>query len=281
LIIISLFGRLSGKKTLEQPWMTRYVDKKLTVDASATYETLGWKPTPRYHILRRLLFLTEKMTGHPNNWTFRNEVIIKKVAFRKSIIIYDILSELRESLVEKIANEVIDPKNEHRFPNYRKMYRELLKWYITLNYQLVAAAVKSRDRSIIPVYAQVIAYKRYMDGFKANEVKNLMFLIGRTMRESLLSRPELKDSKRQVDDYVILTSQLAADEFEDAYEILEDRSPEQLPSAKVAQLTSIENLKRVLHRLEDVYSDSLSNQLKREDTFDNKTFIITLDNQNK
>jgi hypothetical protein len=150
-----------------------------------------------------------------------------------------------------------------------------------LNYQLVAAAVKSRDRSIIPVYAQVIAYKRYMDGFKANEVKNLMFLIGRTMRESLLSRPELKDSKRQVDDYVILTSQLAADEFEDAYEILEDRSPEQLPSAKVAQLTSIENLKRVLHRLEDVYSDSLSNQLKREDTFDNKTFIITLDNQNK
>jgi nucleoside-diphosphate-sugar epimerase len=281
LIIISLFGRLSGKKTLEQPWMTRYVDKKLTVDASATYETLGWKPTPRYHILRRLLFLTEKMTGHPNNWTFRNEVIIKKVAFRKSIIIYDILSELRESLVEKIANEVIDPKNEHRFPNYRKMYRELLKWYITLNYQLVAAAVKSRDRSIIPVYAQVIAYKRYMDGFKANEVKNLMFLIGRTMRESLLSRPELKDSKRQVDDYVILTSQLAADEFEDAYEILEDRSPEQLPSAKVAQLTSIENLKRVLHRLEDVYSDSLSNQLKREDTFDNKTFIITLDNQSK
>jgi nucleoside-diphosphate-sugar epimerase len=279
LVIISLFGRLSGKETLEQPWMTKYVDKQLTVDASATYNTLGWKPTPRYHILRRLLFLTEKMTGHPNNWTFRNEVIIKKVAYRKSIIIYDILAELRESLVEKIADEVMHPKNEPRFPNYRKMYRELLKWYITLNYQLVAAAVRSRDRSIIPVYAQVIAYKRYMDGFKANEVKNLMLLIGRTMRESLLSRPELKDSKRQVDDYVILTSQLTADEFEDAYEILEDQSPEQLPPAEVAQLTSIENLKRILRRLEDVYSDALSNQLKRGDALDNYTFFITLDNQ--
>ena len=281
LIIISLFGRLSGKETLEQPWMTKYVDKKLTVDASFTYNALGWKPTPRYHILRRLLFLTEKMTGHPNNWTFRNEVIIKKVAYRKSILIYDILAELRESLVEKIADEVMYPENEHRFPNYRKMYSELLKWYITLNYQLVAAAVRSRDRSIIPVYAQVIAYKRYMEGFKANEVKNLMLLIGRTMRECLLSRPELKNSKRQVDDYVILTSQLTADEFEDAYEILEDQSPEQQPPAKVAQLTSIENLKRILRRLEDVYSDALPNQLKRENAFDDYTFFIALNQQDR
>jgi hypothetical protein len=279
LIAISLLGRLSGKETLEQPWMTKYVDKKLTVDASATYNALGWKPTPRYHILRRLLFLTEKMTGHPNNWTFRNEVIIRKVAFRKSILIYDILAQLRESLVEKIAAEVMHPKNEHRFPNYRKMYGELLKWYITLNYQLVAAAVRSRDRSIIPVYAQVIAYKRYMEGFEANEVKNLMLLIGRTMKEYLLSRPELKNSNRQVEDYVILTSQLTADEFEDAYEIFEEQSPEQQPPANVAQLTGIENLKRILRRLEDVYSDAFSNQLKKEAAFDDDTFFVTLDRQ--
>lgn len=279
LTIISLLGRLSGKDTLEQPWMTKYVDKKLMVDASVTYNTLGWKPTPRYHILRRLLFLTEKMTGHPNNWTFRNEVIIKKVAYRKSILIYDILAQSRESLVEKIADEVMHPKNDHRFPNYRKMYGELLKWYITLNYQLVAAAVRSRDRSIIPVYAQVIAYKRYMEGFKANEVKNLMLLIGRIMKEHLLSCPELKNSKRQVEDYVILTSQLTADEFEDAYEVLEEQSPDQQPPANVAQLTGIENIKRILRRLEDVYSDAFSNQLKKEDAFDDYTFFVTLDRQ--
>ena len=76
------------------------------------------------------------------------------------------------------------------------MYRELLKWYITLNYQLVAVSVRSRDRSIIPIYAREIAFKRYMD------------------------------------DYIILTSQLAADEFEDAYEILEDQPPEHRDSLK-------------------------------------------------
>jgi nucleoside-diphosphate-sugar epimerase len=282
LIGVSFLGWLNGKKTLEQPWMVRYIDKKLDVDASTTYKALKWKPTPRYHILRRLLFLTEKMNSHPNNWTFRNEVLIKKVAFRKSTEIYDILSELRESLVDKIVEEVIKPENEHRFPNYRKMYPELLKWYITLNYQLVAATIRSRDRSIIPVYAREIAFKRYMDGFKAKEVRDIMFLIGETMKDSLLTRPELKGSKRQVDDYIILTSQLAADEFEDAYEILEDQPPEHMDSIKdVAQLISIENLKRIVRQLEDFYSELLSNRPVREEVSDNYTFFVTLDSQNE
>jgi hypothetical protein len=42
-------------------YMAGYIDKKLSVDASATYNALRWTPTPRYHILRRSLFLTEKM----------------------------------------------------------------------------------------------------------------------------------------------------------------------------------------------------------------------------
>jgi nucleoside-diphosphate-sugar epimerase len=282
LIGVSFLGWLNGKKTLEQPWMVRYIDKKLDVDASTTYKALKWKPTPRYHILRRLLFLTEKMNSHPNNWIFRNEVLMKKVAFRKSTEIYDILSESREALVDKIIEEVIKPENEHRFPNYRKMYPELLKWYITLNYQLVAATIRSRDRSIIPVYAREIAFKRYMDGFKAKEVKDIMFLIGETMKDSLLTRPELKGSKRQVDDYIILTSQLAADEFEDAYEILEDQPPEHMDSIKdVAQLISIENLKRIVRQLEDFYSELLSNRPVREEVFNNYTFFVTLDSQNE
>ncbi len=282
LIVVSFLGWLNGKKTLEQPWMVRYIDKKLDVDASATYNALKWKPTPRYHILRRLLFLTEKMNSHPNNWTFRNEVLIKKVAFRKSTEIYNIFSSLRESLVDKIIEEVIKPENEHRFPNYRKMYPELLKWYITLNFQLVAASVRSRDRSIIPIYAREIAFKRYIDGFKAQEVKNIMFLIGKIMKESLLTRPELKGSKRQVDDYIILTSQIAADEFEDAYEILEDHPPENMDSIKdIAQLISIENLKRIVRQLENFYSELFSNRPGREEVFDNYTFFVTLGSQNE
>ena len=262
LIIRSFWGWLVGKETLEKPWMAEYIDKELCVDASATYRALGWKPTPRYHILRRLLFLTEKMTLYPNNWTFRNEALLQRVAYRKSTEIYNILTELRESLVNKIIQEVMTPGNEQRFPNYRKMDQDLLKWYITLNYQLVSATVRNRDRAMIPNYAQVIAYRRFVEGFKAKEVKDLMFLTGKTMEESLVERPELKGSKQRMDNYIILTSQLAADEFEDTYEILEAYPPEQVAAIEtVESLASSDELKRIVLQLEDICSDSLSHQL--------------------
>jgi nucleoside-diphosphate-sugar epimerase/glycine cleavage system H lipoate-binding protein len=215
LTIISFLGMLNSKKTLEQPWMANYIDKKLNVNASATYNALGWKPAPRYHILRRLLILTEKATSHPNDWTFRNEILLQRVAYRKSTTIYDILTELRESLVENIIKEIMKPEYGQRFPNYRKMDPETLKWYITLNYQLVTATVKSRDRSIISAYARDIAYKRHFEGFGIKEVRDLWLLIGNTMKASLIARPELKDSEQRVDDYIMLTSHLLADEFED------------------------------------------------------------------
>ena len=284
LVIISFFGWLKGKKTLEQPWMAEYIDEKLNVDASATYNALGWKPTPRWHILRRLLFLTEKMISYPNDWTFRNEILVKKVAYRKSTTIYDILTELRELLVDKIIQEVISPQNKHRFPNYRKMDRELLKWYITLNYQLVATTVKNRDRSIMPSYAKEVAYRRYIDGFKASEVKDLMIFTGKTMKESLLAKHKLKDWGQRVDDYIILTSQLAADEFEDTYEMLESQAPEQIASIKdidVEPLTRSENLKQIVRLLEDMHGNPFAKRPSADVTFINYGVLIKLKTPNE
>jgi len=282
LTLISILGWLNGKTTLEQPWMAEYIDKKLSVDASVTYNALGWKPTPRYHILRRLLFLTEKMTSRPNDWAFRNEALLQRVVYRKSITIYDILTELRESLVEKIVEEVMKPGNEQRFPNYRKLYREMLKWYVTLNYQLVTAAVRNRDRAIIPAYAKEMAYKRYVDGFNAKEVRDLWLLIGKTMKESLLKRPELKGSKQKVDDYIILTSQLAADEFEDTFEILEDQPREQMDAIKdFEQLTSIENLKKIVRQLENGFNHSMADRSNIDVIFKDYGVLIKLTNQSE
>ena len=115
----------------------------------------------------------------------------------------------------------------------------------------------------------------HLAGFKAKEVKEIMYLIGKTMKESLLLRPKLKGSIRQVDDYIILTSQLAADGFEDAYEILEYQPPENMGSINdIVHVIRIENLKRIVRHLEDVYSDTMSNRPDREEAFDNHTFFL-------
>jgi nucleoside-diphosphate-sugar epimerase len=262
LIIMSFLGWLTGEEPLEKPWMAEYIDKKLTIDASVTFRTLNWMPTPRYHILRRLLFITEKMVLYPKNFEFRNELLLERVAYRASTEIYNILMELRESLVDQLMEEVMKPEHGQRFPNYQKMNSDLLKWYITLNYQLVSATVRNRNRSMIPNYAQVIAYRRFVEGFKAREVKDLMLLTGKTMEASLLERSGFKNSKQRVDDYIILTSQLAIDEFEDTYEILKTYPPDQFAAIDtVESLSSSEDLKRIVLQLEDICSDSLSHQL--------------------
>jgi hypothetical protein len=263
LITMSFLGRLSGKEILEKPWMAEYIDKKLSVDASATYHALGWKPRPRYHILRRLLFLTEKIISYPQDWAFRNETFHKRVAYRKSTIIYDILIELRESLIVKITEEVMRPGNDHRFPNYQKMDQELLKWYITMHYHLITASVRNRDRTMIPSYAKLIAYRRFVEGFEVKEVKDLMFLTATTMKNFLLARQELKDSKQRVDDYIIVTAQFAADELEDTYEMLAAHPLKEAVSiATMESLTSIENLKQMIKQLEDLGVDKIVQTIK-------------------
>ncbi|MFO7554945.1 MAG: NAD(P)-dependent oxidoreductase [Desulfobacterales bacterium] len=262
LIIMSFMGWLTGNEPLEKPWMAEYIDKKLTIDASVTINALNWKPTPRYHILRRLLFITEKMITHPKNWEFRNELLLQRVAYRASTEVYNILMELRESLVDRLVEEVMKPEHDQRFPNYQKMNRDLLKWYITLNFQLVSASVRNRNRAMIPNYAQVIAYRRFVEGFDAREVKDLMLLTARTMETSLLERSEFRSLKQRVDDYIILTSQLAIDEFEDTYEILKTYPPEQFAAIDTMEsLSNSNDLKRIVLQLEDICSDSLSHRL--------------------
>ncbi|MDY6974463.1 MAG: hypothetical protein SV775_19450, partial [Thermodesulfobacteriota bacterium] len=254
----SLVGRVIGRPPFEQPWMMEYVDKQLNIDASVTYATLGWKPTPRYHILRRLLFLTEKMTNHPTNWAFRNEILLKRVAYRKSIAVYDILVELREPLIDDILGHVYHHENDSRFFSYRKMDRDLLRWYITLNYQLIATTVRNRDRSLMQNYAQIIASRRFVEGFKAHEVGELMKLTGDTINKALLSTLESGFVEHIPLDYISLTVQFAVDEIEDSYELLETNPPQLLPKVETLEsLANCDDLKRIVRQLEDICSGSL------------------------
>ncbi len=272
-----LLSRLNDKEPLEQPWMRKYIDKQLRVDASATYNALGWKPTPRYHILRRLLFLTEKKMSRPNDWDYRNQALLKRVAFRKSTAIYMILSELEGELIAKTIEEVMRPENVQRFPNYRKMDQELLRWYVSMHYHLITSSVRTRDRAVISNYMKVIGHERYLEGFKAGEVKDLIFLTAKIMKESLLDRQELKGAKQRLDDYIILTAQFAADELEDNYEIFESQaSRDELSIQKAASLVNIENIRQIIAGLDDIGPKASSDRLSGEITFKNYGVLLTL-----
>ena len=220
---------------------------------------------------------TIELIGCP---TFRDIAVtlLYRPAYRKSTRIYDILTRWREPIIEKIMQEVNKSANALQFPNYLKMDRELMKWHITLNYQIIAATVRNRERSIIPAFAKEVARRRYAEGFSVKEVKALMALTGKTMEAFLLKRPELRDSKQRVDDYIVLTSQFAADEFEDAYEMLESQPKVQVDSIKPMKLlTSFENIKLIVAQLEDIGATLFSSRPKGEVVFKKYGALIKID----
>jgi nucleoside-diphosphate-sugar epimerase len=72
-----LAGRLTGRRPFERPWMARYIDTEMRVDASATRRRLQWEPRPALSIVRRLPFLLENMKTDPDEWQRRNRAAMK------------------------------------------------------------------------------------------------------------------------------------------------------------------------------------------------------------
>jgi len=259
LIVRFYLWKMKGRELFERPWMAKYIDKQLNVDASETYKSLDWKPSPRYSILRRLLFIVENKKIHPNNWHFRNQVLIKqKVAFRKSILIYRVIWEVRDEVIEDIFWEIRQTENSDYYPNYQKMDEELLRWYINLIYQLFAVSIRNRDRSFFSEYNQIICPYRFMGGFKKEEIINFLKVFETRLHDKLLSRPEMKSLQDRIYNYITLTMQFAIDDIEDIYELMDKEPPNGSKyDANFDQesLFNSEDLQRLVRRLENICGD--------------------------
>lgn len=253
-------GRLLGRDVFEEPWMAAYIDKQLNVDPSATYQQLGWQPKHRRQVLRRLLFLTENMSNYPNNWKMRNEAMLQRVAVRENILIYDLLHDLRPVILDEIVTEAIHPEKSHIFPNYQQKEKRLLRWYIALNYQLLAVTIRNQDRSMIQNYAQQIASRRFAEGFAVREIQAMLMLIGETVNKYLARQPDFFNYQ-DLDNFINLTVQYMADEIEDSYDELASRPPGDVTRVDdVQDLSNSEVLKQLVHQLEEIGGDPLESE---------------------
>ncbi len=251
-------GQMRGSPPFEAPWMTRYIDKQLRVDATRTYAALGWQPTPRLDVARRLLVLIENMKSHVDVWHERNEAALRRVAFRPNLTIADALEDERETLVARIIAFVTDPAQARRFSAYNELDHETLRWYMLLILEVLRVAVRTRDRQLLRRYAQVIAARRRQEGFDCAQVLDLLATIGRLVTETLRGRAELAGMDQQIHDHVTLGFQLAADGVEDVFEAPEIPRPEGTVVAGLEIPTSSAMLENFVHELQDICGDPLS-----------------------
>lgn len=249
------FLHLTSEEYFERFWMIKYVDKKLKIDSTHTQIALRWQPAPRNHITRRLLFLLEKMKSHPDEWRLKNEAAMKKVARRTNFIIYDHLTDLKETIVSKIEEQILSPNADKVFERYHKMDLNDFQCYISTVYHLLMATVRSGDRSLMIQYIDDIATRRFAEGFLPKELCQTLQLYRETILTELGKIKELSKIQQEVYDYIGLTLQMAIDEVEDHYENLIKK----VPAEKIAQsdlLPDCKELQRMIRQLSAFYQIS-------------------------
>jgi len=216
---MEVMGRLTSNPPFERVWMLKYIDTRMNVDASATRSLLNWKPLPRYHITRRMLFLIENMKSTPNLWDQRNLAMTNKtVQTRPGLKIYEVMIDVKEKIVDEVVTHLTDTANREIFPHYFLVDRETLRIRVNLIYEMFEVVFLNGDRKHILSYAKNLARQRSIEGIGFKELSKALSDISEHMEKALLSAPELNPLKQRIYDETDFTLQLILDEIEDMYE---------------------------------------------------------------
>lgn len=215
---LDLLGRLVGRRPFERPWMIRYFDRQMAVDASRTREILGWRPSERYSVERRLLFLIERMKSYPQEWQKKNERRIRKPTSHPQLEMYEVMHDLRERLVQECVRHVLDPARRNVFPHYHELPVEDFYKEVVAIYQFLCVSVRTKDRMSVLAYAREIAYVRHSHGFDAAEATLAVRAMGEIIQRELAAHPQLRGMKAAIHDAVGLTFRMLADEIEGIFE---------------------------------------------------------------
>ena len=268
IIVRTAIGDLIGEKPFERPWMMRYIDRKLVVRADHTYESLSWKTSPRNDILRRLLFMIENMKNYYVDWTVKNETALHRVSTRFNVKAYEVMMRHRDFIINKMVGHIYSGDKQENFEHYRSMDKLVLKWYITMLYQLMATSIKVGDRILIRKYIQAIAYRRYKSGFPSAEVVRFLAAFEKIMLSELLIDPEAQETREQLFTAISIAIQLSIDEIEESFELFESDQEGLVPLPEVMpSLQNVGNLKSIITDLEDTFFDSLEHDLSKDLAF--------------
>ncbi len=213
-------GSLIGKPPFERPWMTKYIDLKLTTDATYTMKTLNWEPSPRRLIERRLLYLVEHLRSLPIEWYSRNQVALKiHSAERPNLLISNALMAYQNDVVDEIFAHIFYNKEKELYLHYQLMNSDYLTWYINVIYNLIVTSVRTGNRLSLVNYVHSLAIMRKREGFNPNEVCQAIIDSGTIIINKLISLPELTKYEGRIHDTIGLSIQMMVDEIRDTYDL--------------------------------------------------------------
>ena len=163
--LMGFLGTLQREEPFEKPWMAKYVDLKMTIDASRTRQRLGWKPRERLDIVKRMPFLIENLKYDRMEWTRRNRDAMKQVRIRSNLKIHSLLEKHKEEIAEEFTIAL-----KRKYPSYQSMTDQEHDWNHRQIMRALRNAIRLRVKADFMSYCRDLAELRLNQGFSGHEL---------------------------------------------------------------------------------------------------------------
>ena len=218
-----ILGRLTGELPFERPWMAKYIDLALTIDASRTRARLGWRPRERLLVLRRLPFLLDNLRMDPAEWNRRNHAAMRQVRIRPNLKIHWLMEKHEQEISESFVQVITGPGSSRHFPTYQRVSEREHQWNLRVVLRQLMNAIRTRDRAVFHSYCRDLAAERYRQGFSCEEVCGALEELNEICIRTLISDPESEDVRDYLHDFFTVTIQFGCDQIQETFEIAAER----------------------------------------------------------
>jgi len=211
-------GRFSSERPFERPWMAKYVDKELTVDASRTRERLDWAPKRRLDILYRLPFLIENRKYDRIEWTRRNRDAMKQVRIRPNLKIHSLLQKHKQEIIEECTRAL-----REKYPRYNEVDDREHRWNHRLILRNLFNAIRMRMKIDFMSYCRDLAERRLEEGFTAEELVGALETVDRVCIQTLMRDKEAEDMHPHLYACITMTIRFGIDQVQETCDRIHER----------------------------------------------------------
>jgi len=191
--------------------MAQCIDRRLDVDASRTRSRLGWAPTERLGIIRRMPFLAQNRKDYPHEWLKRNRVAARRGRLRVPSRIQAALAAHETTVLRRFEERLRDPARRRRFSGYLDCSPTHLEEQHNLIMGQLLCTIRTGEKGIFMNCCQALAERWREEGRPLEQLEEALNDLGQVCVATLRGAPEAVGLEPALYDHVTMTFQFAID----------------------------------------------------------------------
>jgi hypothetical protein len=211
-------GRMRGERPFERPWMARYIDTCLWVDARRTRRILEWEPHPRLGLLSRVPYMIENKRSDPVEWRRRNAEALEHNQVRPNYVVFRLVRRHAEEIAAAFRACFEGPGADPALARYREMGAEEREYQAGLLIRSLTESVRAGTKGGFMAYCRTLAERRYRQGYRVEELVASLRGLRRASQEVLWRDPEAGRYQQAIHDYLAMTIEFGIDQIQEVFE---------------------------------------------------------------